>query len=219
MKSAARFIVSSLGVLIGVVGILNHGFFEILQGNKPATGLIIKSVGEGNFMGAPAGEEAFTLIPNYLFSGIATILVCLVIIVWSVSFIHRKYGSIIFLLLCILQSLVGGGLAQILIVLIIWIASTRVDKPFRWMRKVLSGKVWRSLANLWLPLLIIGIVLVFLATQIALFQVFPGVNEAEKAILISLCMLVLGIVTFVLTILAGFAHDIQKQTILYEAKN
>ncbi len=213
-KSAVRIIVSSLGVLIGATGIINHGFFELIQGNRATTGLIINSVGKGNFIGAPAGEEALSLIPNFLLSGIATILVCSAIIVWSIKFIHIKNGSKVFLLLCTLQMLTGGGIAQIVFVLITWITLIRADNPFKWQINLLTREYWKVLSAYWRALLITGIVIVFVATQIALYQVFPGISNPGTAILISLIMLVLGIIIFIVTILAGFAYDIHRNTTL-----
>jgi uncharacterized PurR-regulated membrane protein YhhQ (DUF165 family) len=100
MNRATRIIVSILGVLLAMSGMI-HGYFEILQGNAPTDGLILDSVG------------AFTVIPNFLITGIVAIIVSLSIIIWTVGFIHRKNGPHVFILLCILLFLVGGGIAQI----------------------------------------------------------------------------------------------------------
>ena len=78
-NNALRIIISSVGILIGVVVIINLGLFEIQQGNTAASGLIIQSVKEGNILGAPAGEEVLTIIPNLLISGICTVTISLLI--------------------------------------------------------------------------------------------------------------------------------------------
>lgn len=211
MNNASRKIVTSLGVLIGVISIVNHGFFEILQGNVIARCPVIHSVAEGNFMGAPAGEAAFTVIPNILYSGIATVLIGLLIILWSLKSIHVKFGSSIFLLLCILQSFVGGGVNQIPFVLIVWGASLKVDKPFKWVEKLLTfNNRWRLMGKYWLHLLIIGMVLVFTATQITLYRAFPFVSQAN-AISLSLLMLAAGLAILLYAILAGSLYDIKKE--------
>jgi hypothetical protein len=64
--------VSTLGVLFAIGGI-DHGFFETLQGNKPTPGLFIRSIGPQQQMWPYGTEDAFTLIPNFLFSGIVSI--------------------------------------------------------------------------------------------------------------------------------------------------
>jgi hypothetical protein len=213
-SSALRIIVSSLGILIGLVGIINHGFFEIQQGNTISSGLIIQSVKEGNILGAPAGEEVLTIIPNLLISGICTVIISLLIIIWSGGFIHGKYGSTIFLILCILQSLAGGGLAQLVVVLLVWRASRISFTLSSRQRKFQDNKFLKMLSGFWLYLLITGIVLVFGATQIALFQSFPGVSDPKLSMLIGLIILVVGICVFILTMFAGFFHDIERQEII-----
>ena len=76
----------------------------------------------------PHGNEpAFTVIPNFLVTGMAAMLVGIAIIVWSLGLIHKKNGSIILLLLFILLFLVGGGVAQILFFPWICLASTQIN--------------------------------------------------------------------------------------------
>ena len=87
--SATRVIVSTLGVLIAVGG-MDHGLFEVLQGNKPTGGLVVHAIGEQNRMWAYGTEDAFTLIPNFLITGVAAIVVSVLIMVWSVGFVHKK---------------------------------------------------------------------------------------------------------------------------------
>ena len=45
MNRATRIIVATRGVLLGFSG-MNHGFFEILQGNTPTDGLIIQAISD-----------------------------------------------------------------------------------------------------------------------------------------------------------------------------
>src|SRR5450432_4029010 len=94
--SAARVIVSTLGVLIAVGG-MDHGLFEVLQGNNPTGGLVVHAIGEQNKMWAYGTEDAFTLIPNFLITGVVAIVVSVMILVWSVGFVHKKNGSLAFL--------------------------------------------------------------------------------------------------------------------------
>ena len=106
MNHATRIIVSTIGVMLSIAG-MNHGVFEILQGNKPTSGLIIQAIGpEMNLWGT---EEAFTIVPNFLLTGLAAVLVSVTIMVWSVGFVHKKHGSTVFILLSVLSFLVGGS--------------------------------------------------------------------------------------------------------------
>ena len=99
MNKATRIIVATLGTIFGISG-MNHGFYEIRQGNIPTGGLFISAIGEAQMMWTHGNELAFTLIPNFLMTGIAAMLVGLAIIIWSLGFVHKKNGSVVFILLC-----------------------------------------------------------------------------------------------------------------------
>jgi len=69
-------------------------------------------------------------------------LVGLIIIVWSIGFIHTKHGASIFGLLFILLFLFGGGIAaQIMFAPVTWLVATRINKPLTWWRKVLPENI------------------------------------------------------------------------------
>jgi len=147
MNRATKIIVSTIGVLLGIAG-LDHGFFEILQGNTPTDGLIIQAIGDAQQMWFYGTEEAFTIIPNFLVTGILAVLVSLAIIVWSVGFLHTRHGASIFGLLFIALFLVGGGIAaQIMFVPVTWAVATRINKPLTWWRKVLPEGIRGILAK------------------------------------------------------------------------
>lgn len=119
---------ATFGTIFGISGML-HGFFEALQGNVPTGGFFIAAIGEAHQMWPHGTEPAFTLIPNFLITGIVAMAVGLAVVVWSLLFVHRRYGSTILLLLFILLLLVGGGVAQIVFFPFIWLVSTRINKP------------------------------------------------------------------------------------------
>ena len=64
MNRATKTIVSTIGIILGLSGI-DHGIFEILQGNQPTNGLLIQAIGPAQKMWEYGGEEAFTIIPNF----------------------------------------------------------------------------------------------------------------------------------------------------------
>ena len=211
VRNATRTIISTLGVYIGIGGI-DHGFLETLQGYMPTNGFLINALGKGNSwtLWKQGGEGAFTLIPNYLLTGITSIVLSLIIIIWSIGFIHRKNGSLIFLALCILLLLSGGGVAQILFIVLIGTISTRVDKPLIWWRKVLPEKVRGPISKLWPVSLILFSLLFFIAIEIAIFGYVPGVGD--PLLVLHICWAVLGIAVGILlfTFISGFAHDIER---------
>ena len=71
---------SAIGVLLGLAGIVNHGLFEILQGNITTNGFYIEAIGENHRFWLYGTEGAFTLIHNFLITGIFAILVGLTIV-------------------------------------------------------------------------------------------------------------------------------------------
>jgi hypothetical protein len=196
--------------MLAIAGI-DHGFFETLQGNRPTSGLIIQAIGpEMNLWG---DEEAFTIVPNFLITGLLAILVSLAIIVWSVGFIQTKHGATVFGLLFILLFLVGGGIAaQILFVPVTWAAARRINKPLNWWRKVLPDGLRRKLAKIWPVMLSLGSISFLIGLFIAITGYVPGISDDER--ILAICWSFVfggGLGIFLLTFVAGFASDLQKQ--------
>ncbi len=124
---ATRVIVSVVGMLCGVSG-LEHGFFETLQGSAAPEGLLISAIGPAQRFWPGGTETAFTVIPNFLGTGILAMLASLAVIIWSGWYISRKHGALVFLLLSVLQFLVGGGFAQIFLVLLVAAGATHIHR-------------------------------------------------------------------------------------------
>lgn len=122
--NSTRLFVVFMGTLAGLTGII-HGLYETFQGNTPTGGYVIASFG------------IFTLIHNYLFTGIAAMLVGLFLAIWTIGFIHKKNGPIVFLILAILLFLVGGGVAIVFFTPFVFGAATHIDKPLAGWRKTL----------------------------------------------------------------------------------
>ena len=187
---------------------MSHGFFEILQGNIPTGSLFISAIGEAQRMWPHGNEYAFTLIPNFLITGIAAMLVGLGIVVWSLYFVHKKNGPTILLILFVLLLLLGGGVAQLLFFPWIWLVSTRINKPLVWWRKVLPGKVQVLLGKVWLWCLVISSALLVFVLEIGITGFVPAVNDPETALSVMLICLVIEAAALPLTFISGFAHDI-----------
>lgn len=207
MNKATTIIVATLGVIFGISG-MNHGFFEILQGNVPTGGLFISAIGEAQKMWTHGNELAFTLIPNFLMTGIVTMIVGLAIIIWSLGFVHKKNGSVVFILLFMLLLIVGGGVAQILFFPWIWLVSTRINKPLTWWRKILPLKIQKPLGKLWLWFLIISSALLVFVLEIGVTGFVPAVNNPDAVLFIMLSCLGMEVAVLPLTFVSGFAHDV-----------
>ena len=212
MNNATKTTVAALGFVFGISG-MSHGFFEVLQGNTPTGGNYISAIGEAQRMWLHGNEPAFTLIPNYLISGIAAMLVGLAIIVWSIGFVHRKNGPTMLLLFFVVLLLVGGGIAQILFFPWIWLVSTRINKPLIWWKKFLPDKIQVLLGKLWLLCLIISSALLVSVLEIAITGFVPGINNPELVVSVMLILLAAEVVLLPLTFISGFAHDISMKPI------
>ena len=217
MNSATRITVATLGTIFGISG-MNHGFFEILQGNVPTGGLWISAIGEAQQMWPHGNEPAFTLIPNFLMTGIAAMLVGLAIMIGSLGFVHRKKGPTVLILLFILLLLVGGGVAQILFFPWIWLVSTRINRPLVWWRKTLPVKIQKPLGRLWPGSLILSSALLIVVFEIGVTGFIPAVRDPEVVLSIMLVCLGIEVVTLPITFISGFAHDLamRPDTVLAE---
>ena len=135
-RIATRIVAPTMGVLVGLAG-LDHGFFEIQQGNVRPNGLLIHAIGPAQQFWEHGTETALTILPSYLASGILSLLLGIPVMVWSILFIDRWFGEGVFLLLCILLFLVGGGFAPIFMTLLATLAATQIGKPMNFWRRLL----------------------------------------------------------------------------------
>ena len=204
--------VSAFGVLCGLTGII-AGYFETLQGNVAPSGFIISTIGPTYSMWDTYGigdlwdtYSAITIIPNFFLTGIVAILVSFLVIIWSVGFIHKKYGAMIFLLLSIIQFLVGGSFVLDL-ALVAAIIATRINKPLTWWRSHLPVNLRSLLAKLWPWSFIAYVLLSLIMLGITIF----GVNDASLSDLLGVLAAAMFI-PLLLMIFGGFAYDIRRQT-------
>ena len=165
---ATRIAASTLGILVGLAGI-NHGIFEIMQGNTQPTSLLIAAIGPEQRYWEFGEETALTIVPNYLVTGILAVLVGILVVVWAGWFIDRKYGAGILMLLCVLLFLVGGGFAPIFMAILASMTATQINKPLKTWRKIVPRGLQRFLALLW-PWSLIAFVFVFVfSVEVAVF--------------------------------------------------
>jgi hypothetical protein len=205
MKSATRVVASLFGVFAGLAGI-EHGYFEILQGNVKPDSIVTSS------MGPPcqadkvwnACEPAMTVIPNLFVTGILAIIVGLIVLIWAAAFVQRKNGGAALILLSIALLLVGGGIFPPLIGIIGGAVGTRINKPLTWWRAHLSGKPLRLLAKVW-PWSLVA----FSTWLVGQWIIGYFFNEflMKNALLIPL--FIIGLL--LLTPLTAFAHDIHNR--------
>jgi hypothetical protein len=208
--NATRAIVTTIGVILGIAG-FNHGFFEFLQGNTPTNGLIIQAIGEAQRFWSLGTEEAFTIIPNFLISGILSMVLGLTIVVWSLGFIHTKRGPTVFLGLFILLFLFGGGIGQVAFFLPAWAFATRMGKPLTWWRRVLPKSIWPLLSRLWVPILVLSSTVMLMGLQIAIFGLVPGMTDAARIQNTSMRLVLISAALNVVAFIAGFGHELRRR--------
>ncbi len=198
MRKATRTVAMWLGLVAGIAG-LEHGYFEILQGNTRPASLMFPSWGPQQCDPARiwhACEPAMSILPNFLVTGIITVLLGLAMMVWSVTCVQRKHGGLVLILLSIVFLLFGGGFFPPIIGLVGGAAGTQINKP-------LSGKprsFTRFAAKLWPWPLIIFLVWIW-----GQFPVGYFFNDFLKSIMYFGLLLIL--VSLPVSVYTAYAHD------------
>lgn len=210
MNRATRISVTTMGVIFGLSGI-THGFSETLQGNTPTNGLMINAIAADSSWTrwTAGGEGAFTIVPNFLATGVLAMLVGLTIIVWSLASIHKPRGPLVYLLLFVLLFLVGGGIGQVIFFIPAWAVATRIHKPLTWWRQLLPVGLRKPLAQAWPWLLGAASLVIVAALAIAIWGYIPGVQDMDRVLNITLSMVGISWIFFLLAFVAGFARDLE----------
>ena len=201
MRKATKTVATWFGIAAGGAGI-EHGIFEILQGNTQPENLMIVS------MGPPciseeiwnACEPAMTIIPNFLITGILATIIGLIILIWSIFFVQRKYGGLGLILLSIVLLLFGGGIFPPLIDIVGGIAGIKINKPIG---EKQPGSLTRFVAKLWPWPLVIFIGWVLGQWVVGyFFNAFLQQNMIYGLILI--------LVTLPLSVYSAYAFDLRS---------
>jgi hypothetical protein len=207
---ATRVIAATMGVLVGL-GSIDHGVLECLQGARPTTGLIVNALGPGyNWtLWKQGGEGAFTLLPNFLLSGIVATLLGVLMIVWALCFLQSRRGSLIFLALGVISFLTGGGVAQVILFALTWAVARKINAPLPFWRRFVPTPVRRALGCIWPWTLTASAILFLAALEIAVFGYVPGVSGQLE--LLHLCWGVLGAALglYLISVFSGFLQDAQ----------
>ena len=207
MKNATRLFASTFGAVMALAGI-EHGIGEISQGNVAPNGIMILSWPESEFFRSLSGEPAMTVIPNLLVTGVLAVLVSLALLIWSVLFVHRKYGGWVMITLSIAMLLVGGGIFPPILGILIGAVATRINTPGSSSKDHRSGGFQRFLAKLW-PWSYSACIIAWLCLLpgIPLLEYFFGGDNT--ALILMILFLALGFL--LLTVFTGFAYDVHGQ--------
>ena len=200
MRKATKTVATVFGLLAGAAG-LEHGIFEMLQGNARPSSLMFPSMGPPCVAERTwnACEPAMSVIPSFLVSGILTIITSLVVLIWAVRFLQRKNGGAILILLCIVLLLVGGGFFPPLIGIIGGVAGIKINAPKT--GKPIGG-VLRFLAKLWPWPLVIFVVWVLGQWVVGYF--FNDFLQKNMGFGVLLILTLLPV-----SVLTAYGHDVE----------
>jgi hypothetical protein len=211
LNKKIRITASTIGVLLGLAGIFNHGIFEILQGNTPTNGFFIEAIGVAHRYWIHGTEAAFTIIHNYLITGIFAVLSGLAVILWSVKYIQVKHGATVFLLLLILLTIVGGGIGYILVFIPTWAFATRINKSLNWWKKMLPVGLRKILAVLWIYSLVATIISWLILMEMGIFGYFPRIKNPDTILNVVFGFLFASAILTCFTFICAYTKDIEEQ--------
>jgi hypothetical protein len=195
--NAIKISIKLICIICGLSGLV-HGLFEILQGNQViemhtiAGKQMIYAIGKSNRFWEFGYAPAYTIIPNYLISGIIAMIFSASIIIYAIKFIEYRFTWIVLLLLSILQYISGGGAAQFGCAIIISIYALFINSPLKLLRKI-PNKVRKFISKPWLILLIIFLIVFLHSIITEVFGFLYGVRDPNiitKSLFIMLYIMV-----------------------------
>jgi hypothetical protein len=211
LNKATRIVASTFGVLAGIPGIA-YGIFEILHGNIATDSIAINAIDPTITIWKDGPVSALSIIPNYLVTGILSIIFSIIVIIWAIAFIQTNRGWIIWFFLSIAQFIVGGGTAQIMLVPLVCLIASQINSSLSWWQLHLSINLRKILARYWVWLFIISLILYFLHYTIPIVNgltgTFNGMSDPNLGLIIGYS----AIAPFVLTVITGFVHDSLSKT-------
>jgi hypothetical protein len=190
-----------LGLSAGIAG-LEHGFFELRQGNARPPGVMFASIGPpcDPETAWHACEPAMTIIPNYAITGILALALSVAVLIWSAAFLQRRRGGEVLMLLSVALLLFGGGIFPPLIGLVAGATATRINRP---LPAGQPGRVTQFAARLWpWPLV------VYLGWIIGQFVVGYLANDFLKGVMGFGLLLIF--VTLPLSVYTAYARDAMR---------
>ncbi len=146
---SSRLLTATVFGIYATLGSLPHGIGLMLQGHGTPESIVLDTWKVGAIAKNLGGEPGMAIIPDFWISGILTIILSVVMILWIILFINKKYGGPVYIVLTIAVLLTGGGFASPIIGLLAGIAAVSSHMPNTWQHKPDSA-AGRLLAGLWL---------------------------------------------------------------------
>jgi len=206
-SSALRTVASVFGVLAGIGGI-THGIGEVLQGNVAPDGFFFDSWVEGPIATGMGGDPAISLVPNLLVTGILTLAVSVVLVVWAAAFVGRPRGGLVLVVLSVVLLLVGGGVGSPVVAFLAGLAGIGSGSSLEGFRTRLPGRVRAVLGRLWPWAFAVAAssgLFLFVGAVVLVYSV--EMNDPG----LFLNAFYFTVVSLVVTVLAGAARDSERR--------
>jgi len=206
MNNATRIAAIGLGVYAGLLG-MTHGVYEVLQGDVQPESLMFNAIGPPCVASETASAclPAMSVIPNFQVTALLTILVGLLMVVWTAAFIHRKHGSLVMMLLSIGLLLVGGGFIPPMIGLLSGAIASRINAALFWRKPLFSERASFNLARVW-PWTLVAFF------SWILLQMIIGSIYTDLVLKAGSLFLIIEFGLVMLAVLSAFDYDIQDKT-------
>jgi len=198
--------VATFSTLFGFSG-LEHGLFELLQGNVRPDGLLISAIGPAQRFWPHGTETAFTIIPNMAVTGCIAMLFSFTVILWSLFGLRKKHAWLPLMALSIMQFLTGGGFAQIFLSVSISLVACRLNMPLPWWKKHISKRILAAIGACWIALYLLFIVLFICSIFMAVFGFPFGRTQPELTYNLMSISSYLMIAVFMLAIVAALSKQ------------
>lgn len=199
---------ATMSVLLALAGILNHGIFEIRQGFNPTNGLFIEAISESDRFWFYGTEAAFTIIPNFLLTGLMVTVVGVGLIIFSLKYLALAWGSRILLAFFVLLTLFGGGIGHLVVSLPTWAFATRIHAPLNLVEKYIPKRIRQSAARLWLLFLLAACCSWITVMQLGIFGYVPGVDDPDTILNVVFLFLLATTLLLSLAFICAMAKDL-----------
>jgi hypothetical protein len=208
---AARVTAAAFGIMIGVAGI-EHGFFEVLQGNVRLDSLLFEAIGPAQRFWEYGTERALTIVPSTLISGILAMLIGVLMTIWAAALVQRRFGALVLFICGIALFLLGGGFAPIFLTILAGATAAAIHRSLGIWRRILFAPLRRLLSKLWPGTLAALVVTFVVAVEIAIFG-YPLLwlfkADTTLAILNILSYIMVGLM--LLSVLTAIAFDVERR--------
>ncbi|WP_345977541.1 hypothetical protein [Sulfurimonas sp. HSL3-7] len=202
---------SAMSVLLGLAAMLNHGIFEIRQGFTATDGLFIEAISMEDRFWSYGTEGAFTLVPNFLITGIIIVAISLALIIFAFKYLSVPKGAGILLAFFIGLTLFGGGLGHLIVSLPTWAFATRIHAPLDWYGKKMPERVRLILSKLWAVFLIAACFSWLAVMYLGVFGYIPGLRDPDTILHIVFLFLLATTALISLAFMCAMAKDVQDR--------